>query len=129
MEEARKLDLRPLLVVAGVVAVALTLWASGAFAAGGSSSNQPGSSDPFAASIQSQGNGQSTPREDCPHDRGGGSGGGGRAEARARPDPAARACSKRGRRPGRPSPGLRRGYVTSKVPFMPLAACGSHWYV
>ena len=77
MEEARKLDLRPLLVVAGIVAVALTLWASGAFAAGGSSSNQPGSTDPFGASIQSQGNGQSTPRDDCPRGRGGGGGPGG----------------------------------------------------
>src|SRR5919108_483118 len=55
MEEARKLDLRPLLVVAGVVAVALTLWASGAFAAGGASLNQPGSSGSFSRGKQWQG--------------------------------------------------------------------------
>ena len=74
MEDARKLDLRPLLVIAAIAGAALTLWASGAFAAGGSSSGGAGS-DPAAAYIQ-QGDDQPAPREDCPEDRGGGGGGG-----------------------------------------------------
>ena len=39
---ARTLDLRLLLAAAAVVAVGLTLWATGAFAAGGSSSDPSG---------------------------------------------------------------------------------------
>ena len=76
MEDARKLHLGPLLGVAAIVAVALTLWASGAFAAGGSSSNDPAASDPAAAYVQAQ-DSQPAPREDCPHDRGGSGGGSG----------------------------------------------------
>jgi hypothetical protein len=74
MEDARRLDWRPLLVIAAIVGAALTLWASGAFAAGGSSSGGSGS-DPAAAYIQ-QGDDQPAPREECPEDRGGGGGGG-----------------------------------------------------
>jgi hypothetical protein len=40
MEDAGKLNLLPLLAVAALVAAALTLWATGAFAAGGSSSSE-----------------------------------------------------------------------------------------
>ncbi len=72
MEEARKLDLRPLIAIAAVVAVALTMWAAGAFAAGGSSSNPPNGSP--ATSIQDRNDGQERSKEDCPRD-GGGSGG------------------------------------------------------
>lgn len=76
MDDARKLDLRPLLVVAAIVAVALTMWAAGAFAAGGSSSIDPAGSNP-AAYIQTQDD-QVAPRDDCPeHQRGGGGGGSG----------------------------------------------------
>ena len=74
MEDARKLDLWPLLGVAAVVALALTLWASGAFAAGGSSSSDPAATDPAAAYVQAQ-DSQPAPRGDCPHDRGGSGGG------------------------------------------------------
>ncbi|HKH32270.1 MAG TPA: hypothetical protein VKA45_14590 [Gaiellaceae bacterium] len=77
-ENARTLDLRPLLAVAAAVAVGLTLWASGAFAAGGSSSgDSPGGAQSF---IQNGENDQALSREDCPKDRagsGGGSGGSG----------------------------------------------------
>jgi hypothetical protein len=76
MEDARKLDLRPLLVIAAIVGAVLALWASGAFAAGGSSSGGPAGSDPAAAYIQ-QGDEQPAPREDCPEDRSGGGGGSG----------------------------------------------------
>jgi hypothetical protein len=74
-EEARKLDLRPLLVVAGVVAVVLTMWAAGAFAAGGSSSptDSTGNTPSF---IQNEEEGQQPrTREDCPEGRGGDRGG------------------------------------------------------
>ena len=78
-ESARTLDLRPLLVIAAAVAVSLTLWASGAIAAGGSSSggSPGGAQSPF---IQNGDNDQAPSREDCPKDRsssGGGSGGSG----------------------------------------------------
>jgi hypothetical protein len=69
-EQARTLDLRPLLVVAAVVAGVLTLWASGALAAGGSSSE--GGSTGGNPSQFVQDDGQSPSREDCPKDRGGG---------------------------------------------------------
>jgi|SRR5215211_1706696 len=76
MEEARKVDLRPLLAVAAVAAVIATLWAAGAFAAGGSSSqgDSPGSAPP--AFVQDEQDGQAPSREDCPEDRGGSGGGG-----------------------------------------------------
>jgi hypothetical protein len=70
VEEARKLDLRTLLAVGvliGVIAVTL-LWATGAFAAGGSSSDNSSGNGP--AFIQQ--NAQAPSREDCPHGRGGG---------------------------------------------------------
>ena len=73
-ENARTLDLRPLLAVAAAVAVGLTLWASGAFAAGGASS---GDSPGGAQSIQNGDNDQAPSREDCPKDRGGSGGGSG----------------------------------------------------
>jgi hypothetical protein len=76
MEEARKLDLRPLLAVAGVVAVLVAIWASGAFGAGGSSSGDRSSGDPGAAFVQSQDT-QPTPGDDCPEHQNGGGGGGG----------------------------------------------------
>ena len=69
--EARKLDLRPLLVVAAVVAVALTMWAAGAFAAGGSSSPNDSTGSTPSPFIQEE-DGQPPTREDCPEDRGGG---------------------------------------------------------
>jgi hypothetical protein len=75
MEGTRKLDPRILLVAAAVAAVAVTIWAAGAFAAGGSSSNGLGSSDPAAAYIQTQDD-NAGPRGDCPHEDGGGGGGG-----------------------------------------------------
>ena len=68
--EARTLDIRPLLAVAAVVATALTLWASGAFAAGGSSPQ--GGSSGGTPSEQIQQGEQAPPREDCPKDRSGG---------------------------------------------------------
>lgn len=75
-ENARTLDLRPLLAVAAAVAVGLTLWASGAFAAGGSSSgDSPGGAQ--SSFIQNGDNGQAPTREDCPKDRGGSRGGSG----------------------------------------------------
>jgi hypothetical protein len=79
MEEARKLDLRPLLAVAGIVAVIVTIWATGAFGAGGggSSSGNQSSGDPAAGLVQSQ-NAQPAPGDDCPeHENGGGGGGSG----------------------------------------------------
>jgi hypothetical protein len=76
MENTRSRDLWPLLALAAIVAVALTIWASGAFAAGGSSSGDPATGDPAAAYIQTQDN-QAAPREDCPEDHGGGGGGSG----------------------------------------------------
>jgi hypothetical protein len=77
MEEARKLDLRPVLAVAAILAVAVTLWASGAFAAGGgSSSSDPATPDPAAAFVQ-QGDQATPPGDDCPEHEGNGSGGGG----------------------------------------------------
>jgi hypothetical protein len=75
-EEARKLDLRPLLVVAAVVGVVLTMWAAGAFAAGGSSSPNERNAPSF---IQNEEDAQPRTREDCPEGRGGGRGGPGGA--------------------------------------------------
>jgi hypothetical protein len=76
-EEARKLDLRPLLAVAGVVAVVLTMWAAGAFAAGGSSSPNDRNTPSF---IQNEEDGQQPrTREDCPEGRGDDRGGPGGA--------------------------------------------------
>ena len=75
-ENARTLDLRPLLAVAAAVAVGLTLWASGAFAAGGSSSgDSPGGAR--SSFIQNGDNDQAPTREDCPKDLGGSGGGSG----------------------------------------------------
>jgi hypothetical protein len=69
IEEARKLDLRPLIVVAAVAAVLATLWATGAFAAGGSSSQNDRNAPP--AFVQ-DGQGRQAPADkDCPEDRGG----------------------------------------------------------
>ena len=76
MEDARKVDLRPLLVVAAIVGVVLTIWAAGAFAAGSSSSSDPAGSNPAAAFIQTQDD-QAAPRDDCPEHRGGSGGGSG----------------------------------------------------
>jgi hypothetical protein len=76
MEEARRVDLRPLLAVAAIVGVALTLWATGAFAAGRSSSGDPSGGAP-SAFIQNGGQNQAPNREDCPHHRGGSGGSGG----------------------------------------------------
>jgi hypothetical protein len=73
MEEARKLDLRPVLAAAAIVAVALTMWATGAFAAGGSSSGDSSGGSP-SAFIQSGEDDQAPNREDCPKDRGGSGG-------------------------------------------------------
>ena len=74
-EEARKLDLRPLLAVGVVVLLALTLWASGAFAAGGSGSS-PSSDEPALVDdnsfVQDGDRGQAPSREDCPKNGGGG---------------------------------------------------------
>ncbi len=75
-ENARTLDLRPLLLVAAAVAVGLTLWASGAFAAGGSSSGDSPGGAP-STSIQSGEDDQAPSRKDCPKDRGGSGGSGG----------------------------------------------------
>jgi hypothetical protein len=74
VEEARKVDLRPLLAAGAVVAAAavLLLWATGAFAAGGSSSNDSTGNAP--ALIQD--NGQAPSRDDCPEGRGGSGGAG-----------------------------------------------------
>jgi hypothetical protein len=82
-EEARKLDLRPLLVVAGVVAVVLTMWAAGAFAAGGSSSPNERSTPSF---IQNEEDAQPRTREDCPEGRGGGRGGQGPSDGNGQPE-------------------------------------------
>ena len=70
MEEARKVDLRPLLAVAAVAAVIATLWAAGAFAAGGSSSQRdsPGSAPP--SFVQDGQDRQAPSREDCPEGEG-----------------------------------------------------------
>jgi hypothetical protein len=83
VEETRKLDLRPLLTVGAVVAVAavLLLWATGAFAAGGSSSNDSTGNAP--ALIQDN-NGQAPSRDDCPEGRGG-SGGAGPSDGNGAP--------------------------------------------
>jgi hypothetical protein len=67
-ERARTLDLRPLLVAAAVVAGVLALWASGAFAAGGSEGGSTGGTP----STFVQDDGRAPDREDCPKDRGGG---------------------------------------------------------
>ena len=85
-EEARKLDLRPLLVVAGVVAVVLTMWAAGAFAAGGSSSPNDSTGSTQSPFIQNEEDGQAPTREDCPEDRGGGGGGSGPSDGPGAPD-------------------------------------------
>jgi hypothetical protein len=73
-EEARKLDLRPLLAVAGVVAVVLTMWAAGAFAAGGSSSPNDSTGN-TPSLIQNEEDAQPRTRGDCPEGRGGDRGG------------------------------------------------------
>jgi hypothetical protein len=71
MEEARKLDLRPLLVVAALVAVIATLWAAGAFAAGGSSSQSDLSGNAPPGFVQDRQDGQAPRDKDCPEDRAG----------------------------------------------------------
>ena len=70
--EKTRLDFRPLLAIAAVVAVALTVWVASALAASGSgsspSSDAPaGLADPFAQ----PGDGQTRGRENCPEHRGG----------------------------------------------------------
>ena len=76
MEEARKVDLPPLLAVAAVVAVIATLSAAGAFAAGGSSSLSDSPANVPPAFVQDEPDQQAPSREDCPEDRGGSGGGG-----------------------------------------------------
>lgn len=72
MEEARKFDLRPLLVAAAVVAVIATLWAAGAFASGGSSPQTDSSGNAPPGLIQDQQDRQSPSDKDCPEGRGNG---------------------------------------------------------
>jgi hypothetical protein len=74
--KARTLDWRPIAVLTAVVAIALTMWASGAFAAGGSSgSTDSPASDIPSMFIQAQDDGaQGTPSDDCPDGGSGGSG-------------------------------------------------------
>jgi hypothetical protein len=74
--KARTLDWRPLAVATAVVAIVLTMWASGAFAAGGSSgSSDSPASDVPSMFIQSEDDGQQgTPPDDCPDGGSGGSG-------------------------------------------------------
>jgi hypothetical protein len=70
IDEARKLDLRPLLIVAAVAAVIATLWATGTFAAGGSSqSDSSGNAPP--GFIQDGQERQAPADRDCPEGRGG----------------------------------------------------------
>jgi hypothetical protein len=72
MEETRKLDLRPLLAVVAIGLVVLTMWAAGAFAAGGTSSSDNSTrgseGTPYS---QAQDEDQSPSREDCPEKDGG----------------------------------------------------------
>lgn len=70
--ETRKLGLRPLFVVAAVIAVAVTVWAAGALAAGGGSTSSDSPADSSASFIQAREDGQPPSREDCPEGRGGG---------------------------------------------------------
>lgn len=78
MEEARRFDVRPLLVVAAVLAVIATLWATGAFAAGGSSQSDS-SGNPSPGFIQDGDDRRAPSEKDCP-EGGGGSGGAGPTE-------------------------------------------------
>jgi hypothetical protein len=71
MEETRKLDLRPLLAVVALGLVVLTMWAAGAFAAGGSSSDNSTRESESASYIQAQNEDQAPSREDCPEKDGG----------------------------------------------------------
>jgi hypothetical protein len=77
-EKTRTLDLRPLLAVAAVVAVVLTMWVAGAFAAGRSSgsSDSPASDSPATFLPTQDDGGQAPQGDDCPDDGSGGSGGG-----------------------------------------------------
>jgi transcription elongation factor len=68
MEEARKLDVGPLLIAAAVVAAIATLWAAGAFAAGGSSSQGGSTGDAPPGFVQDR---QAPPDKDCPEGGGG----------------------------------------------------------
>jgi hypothetical protein len=72
MEEARKFDVRPLLIVAALVAVVATLWAAGAFAAGGSSSQGDSAGNAPPGFVQDRQGGQAPSDEDCPEERGNG---------------------------------------------------------
>jgi hypothetical protein len=76
--ETRRLDLRPLLAIAAVVVVALTIWVAGALAAGGSGSS-PSSDLPATVNdpLAQAGDVQARSRENCPENRGGSGGGGG----------------------------------------------------
>jgi hypothetical protein len=79
MDEARKLDLRPFLTVLAIAAVAATVWAAVALAAGGSSSppSSGTANDGSPSFIQSQDN-QAPPADDnCPDGEGGSGGGSG----------------------------------------------------
>jgi hypothetical protein len=75
MDETRKLDLRPFVVVLAVAFVAATIWAAVALAAGGSSSPSSSNSvnDSPGQFIQAQDDSEAPPADDCP-DQGGGSG-------------------------------------------------------
>jgi hypothetical protein len=74
--ETRRLDLRPLLAIAAVVVVALTVWAAGALAAGGSGSS-PSSDLPATVTdpLAQAGDAQARSEENCPENRGGSGGG------------------------------------------------------
>jgi hypothetical protein len=73
MEEARRFGVRPLLVVAAVLAVIATLWATGAFAAGGSSQSDSSANQP--PGFVQDGQDQPAPSErHCPEGRGGSEG-------------------------------------------------------
>ena len=69
-ETKRRLGLRSVLGILAVVVAAAAIWAASAFAAGGSASNERGTSDsPAAANAQNE---SETPDENCPN-RGSGS--------------------------------------------------------
>jgi hypothetical protein len=70
IDEARKLDLRPLLIVAAVAAVIATLWATVAFAAGGSSQGDSSGNAP-SSFVQDEQNRPAPSDRDCPEGRGG----------------------------------------------------------
>jgi hypothetical protein len=77
MEDARRFPLLPVLAAFALALAVVTVWATAAWAAGGSSADTSSSGEPVAQLVQEDDSTPAPAPGDCPDDGGSGSGGSG----------------------------------------------------